>query len=199
MPPLATDGQPRLQVCPYPSSLKVMCSKKKIVEILYEAMASVPGINIAEDSGSGENGLYWYTTSHVPDTMARSYARTGHWDNVPRDNYELIVGAKVNQILFDDELAATGVQFISVNETAPEPRVVRARREVILAAGTIHTPQVLQLSGIGPSAALEDIGIDVKVDLPGVGSNFQDHSYIPWIGYQCEYSSMSFAGIDNLG
>jgi choline dehydrogenase-like flavoprotein len=148
-------------------------------------MASMPGMKVAEDSGSGENGLYWYSTSHVPGTTnVRSSARTGHWDNIPRDNYELIVGSKVNRILFDEDMAATGVQFVSVNDTSAAPKTVRARREVILAAGTIHTPQVLQLSGIGPSAALEAAGLEVKVDLPGVGSNFQDHSYIPFVGYQ---------------
>lgn len=150
-------------------------------------MASIPNMNIAKDSGSGENGLYWYSTSHIPGTNLRSYARTGHWDNITRDNYELIVGTKVNRILFDKDLTATGVQFVPVNNAGAQPRTVKARREVILAAGTIHTPQILQLSGIGPSAALKTAGIEVKVDLPGVGSNFQDHSYIPFIGYQCEY------------
>jgi choline dehydrogenase len=54
--------------------------------------------------------------------------------------------------------------------------------EVILAAGAIHTAQLLQLSGIGPSALLESLGVEVVVDLPGVGQNFQDH----W-GVTCYY------------
>lgn len=146
----------------------------------------MPGVTVARDSGAGENGLYWYSTSHDNKTLLRSYARTGHWDNVPRSNYEMVVGAKVNQIIFDDELGATGVQFLSLNDTTAKPVVVSARKEVIIAAGTVHTPQILMLSGIGPRTALEDLGIPVKVDLPGVGSNFQDHSYIPSISYQCE-------------
>lgn len=150
-------------------------------------MASMPGMTIAEDSGAGENGLYWYGTSHIPGTTTRSYARTAHWDNVPRDNYELIVGAKVDMVTLDDDLTATGVQFHSLNGTNATTQSVTARREVILAAGTIHTPQVLMLSGIGPSDHLEDAGVEVKLDLPGVGSNFQDHSYIPFIGYQCKH------------
>jgi choline dehydrogenase-like flavoprotein len=152
-------------------------------EDLYAAMASMPGVNIAPDSGAGENGLYWYPTTHDPETQQRSYARTGHWDNVRRDNYEMIIESKVNRILFDDDLAATGVQFVSRNGTSE----VHARREVILAAGTIHTPQILMLSGVGPEAALADAGLETKVDLPGVGANFQDHSYIPQIAYRCEY------------
>ncbi|KEY65326.1 hypothetical protein S7711_01837 [Stachybotrys chartarum IBT 7711] len=134
---------------------------------------SPPDEEVAAEFNVSYNPEYWGTETPI-------YAAFGGGRPAEVTSMSL----PVNQILFDDELAATGVQFISVNETAPEPRVVRARREVILAAGTIHTPQVLQLSGIGPSAALEDVGIDVKVDLPGVGSNFQDHSYIPWIGYQ---------------
>lgn len=48
-------------------------------------------------------------------------------------------------------------------------------REAILAAGSIHTPQILQVSGIGASSLLESIGVTTIVDLPAVGENFQDH------------------------
>ena len=54
-------------------------------------------------------------------------------------------------------------------------RSVFARREVVLAAGAIGSPQILQLSGIGPGAVLQKFGIDVRHDLPGVGENLQDH------------------------
>jgi choline dehydrogenase-like flavoprotein len=152
-------------------------------------MAAMPGMNIPEDSGAGENGLYWYPMSVDPKTKLRSYARTGHWDNVPRDNYELIVDSKVTKVLLDEDLTATGVEFTSSLPGQGEPtyQTVRARREVIVAAGTMHTPQVLMLSGIGPKDVLEKAGIDVKIELPAVGANFQDHSYIPAIGFQCEY------------
>ena len=52
---------------------------------------------------------------------------------------------------------------------------MRARREVLLAGGAINSPQLLQLSGIGPGALLQQHGIDVVHDLPGVGENLQDH------------------------
>ena len=52
--------------------------------------------------------------------------------------------------------------------------IAKAAKEVILAAGAPHSPQVLQLSGVGPKALLSGLGIDVVEDLPGVGLNFQD-------------------------
>lgn len=148
-------------------------------------MAAVPNMTIPMDSGSGENGLYWYPTSQDPTTYERSDARTGHWDNITRDNYEMIVGSKVNKILFDGD-AANGVQWVPRENLRSRATTVKARKEVILAAGTVHTPQILMLSGIGPTDLLEEAGIEIKVDLPGVGSNFQDHSYIPSVAYSCK-------------
>ncbi|KAK4466549.1 putative GMC oxidoreductase [Cladorrhinum samala] len=61
-------------------------------------------------------------------------------------------------------------------------RTARARKEVILSGGVFNTPQLLQLSGIGPRADLEALGIPVVVDLPGVGRNMQDNQEFPVIG-----------------
>ena len=66
---------------------------------------------------------------------------------------------------------ATGVEIAHRGRS----RRVRAEREVILCAGTVNSPQILMLSGIGPPAALERHGIEVVHDLPGVGRNLQDH------------------------
>jgi len=55
--------------------------------------------------------------------------------------------------------------------------VVRARKEVILSAGALKSPQILELSGIGDPNILKPLGIDVRIDLPGVGANVQDHMY----------------------
>jgi choline dehydrogenase-like flavoprotein len=64
---------------------------------------------------------------------------------------------------------------------------VFCNREVILAAGAIFSPALLQVSGIGPADVLNELNVSVKVDLPGVGQNFQDH---PMVGvfYNCELS-----------
>lgn len=143
-------------------------------------MSKVDGMTTPVDSGSGHAGLYWYPMAQDNVNYMRSYARTGHWDGLTRANYQMITGSKVSNIVFGHDMTATGVTFRTGSDSAV---TVKAKREVILAAGAIHTPQILMLSGIGPADHLAEAGIDAKVDLPGVGANFQDHSYIPFIGY----------------
>ncbi|KAL1636660.1 hypothetical protein SLS58_009714 [Diplodia intermedia] len=84
----------------------------------------------------------------------------------------------VTKIAFNGTIA-TGVEYVS--RAGTESGAVKARKEVILAAGAIHTPQILQLSGIGPADLLNSLDIDVLVDLP-VGYNLQDHPtlYTMW-------------------
>lgn len=79
-------------------------------------------------------------------------------------------------INFDNSygLRATGVQYYSNGQMI----TVNARREVILAAGAIHSPQLLELSGIGQASILSKLGIRVLQDLPGVGNNLQDHGLV---------------------
>jgi choline dehydrogenase len=85
-------------------------------------------------------------------------------------------------------LTATGVEF-APNAQSPR-QTIRAAREVILAAGAIHTPQLLMLSGIGPASHIASFGIQTLVDLPGVGSNLQDHMQVwCWAPYHNPYTS----------
>jgi len=95
-----------------------------------------------------------------------------------RRNLEVWTGAQARRLLFDREgdarLRCAGVEV----ETAGELRELRAAREVVLAAGAIGSPQILQLSGIGPPALLHRHGLEVRHALPGVGSNLQDHLQI---------------------
>jgi choline dehydrogenase len=141
-----------------------------------EAFGDIKGVEFPPDSGAGMPGVYWYPTSTDPNSMTRSLSRTGHFDGISRDNYEAITGQKVLNVIFDQDKKATGVRYVAAkakNDT--DAHVVRARKEIIMAAGTIHTPHILQGSGIGAKSLLEEAGIDVVVDLPGVGWNLQDH------------------------
>ena len=92
-----------------------------------------------------------------------------------RPNLRVLTNALARRVTFtadpDGTPRATGVYV----DIAGVTRHVRARREVILCGGTINTPQLLMLSGIGPAGHLTEHGIDVLVDAPAVGANLQDH------------------------
>lgn len=74
-------------------------------------------------------------------------------------------------------------QFISRSDNSSH--TIKASREIILAAGAPHSPQVLQLSGIGPKNLLSGLGIKTLVDLPGVGYNFHDQPSM-FMSFSCE-------------
>ncbi|WP_374976570.1 GMC family oxidoreductase [Microbacterium trichothecenolyticum] len=91
-----------------------------------------------------------------------------------RRNLRVVTGAHARRVTFagvEGDRRATGV-YVDIDGIT---RHVRARREVVLAGGTINTPQLLMLSGIGPAEHLAEHGIDVLVDAPDVGANLQDH------------------------
>lgn len=90
-----------------------------------------------------------------------------------RPNLVVRSNCHVQKILFDGT-DATGVEVIVDGER----QVIQAAREVILSAGSLNSPQVLMLSGVGPAAELQKLGIPVVRDVPGVGQNLQDHFYI---------------------
>jgi choline dehydrogenase len=100
------------------------------------------------------------------------------------DRLTIRTGALATRVVWDGT-RASGIEYLEgrhlyradpqFNASAAKVlRTVRATREVILAGGTFNTPQLLQLSGIGPGDLLRKHGIEVRVDLPGVGANLQD-------------------------
>jgi len=96
-----------------------------------------------------------------------------------RRNLVVTTGAHASRVVFDGR-CAVGIEY----RRGSARHIVRAAREVILAAGALQTPQLLQLSGVGPGALLQSFGIPVVHDLPGVGENLQDHLQLRLI-YRC--------------
>jgi choline dehydrogenase len=82
----------------------------------------------------------------------------------------IVTNARVGTLLFDGT-RCTGVSY----RQADRDHTLMARKEVILCGGAYNSPHILQLSGIGPAPHLRDIGIEVRLDLPGVGANLADH------------------------
>jgi choline dehydrogenase len=114
-----------------------------------------------------KNGWRWNT--------AKAFLRSTCYR---RPNFEMRTGAHVSRLnisgLADGQRRCTGAQVWDGRQMA----TVHAVREVILCAGSIGSPQILQLSGVGPAGLLRNLGIDLKVDAPGVGANLQDHLQI---------------------
>lgn len=96
-----------------------------------------------------------------------------------RPNLEVRTRVQATRLLLQGR-RAQGVELLHDGQR----REVRARREVIVCAGAFNSPQLLQLSGIGPAARLQALGIEVVTDLPGVGANLQDH-YNGRLVYEC--------------
>jgi choline dehydrogenase-like flavoprotein len=94
--------------------------------------------------------------------------------NLKRPNLEVVTRATVLGV----ELSAGRATGVRIRGRGRRERVVSASREVILSAGSIGSPQLLMLSGIGPADHLRSVGVPVAHDLPGVGENLHDHPYV---------------------
>lgn len=127
-------------------------------------MPANPDFNGPEQAGFG-----WYQVTQR--NGARCSSAAAYLTPVRgRSNLHVATGALASRIVLDGG-RASGVVY---RQRGREIQA-RARREVLLSAGAINSPQLLMLSGIGPAAELGAHGIDVHIDLPGVGANLQDH------------------------
>ncbi|WP_392390289.1 choline dehydrogenase [Acinetobacter radioresistens] len=114
----------------------------------------------------------------------RSSTARGYLDMAKgRPNLTILTHATTNKILFQGK-RAIGVEYIQGANTA-QLHQVYARNEVLLCAGAIASPQILQRSGIGQSTFLKSMDIPVVHDLPGVGENLQDHLEM-YLHYRCK-------------
>ena len=96
-----------------------------------------------------------------------------------RPNLKVVTGALTHHVVLEGH-KAVGVAY----ELGGQTSGARARREVILSAGSVGSPMLLQLSGIGPGQVLKDAGVPVVHDLPGVGENLQDHLEV-YMQFRC--------------
>ena len=103
-----------------------------------------------------------------------------------RKNLKIITGYRTNEVLFSAKKHAESITIQERGTPNGAPTIsVKAKQEIVLCAGWLHTPQVLQRSGLGPKDLLDEAGIKLIVDLPGVGANLQDHA-VTSIGYSCK-------------
>lgn len=128
------------------------------------------GIPAKDDFNSAEQdgaGIFQVTQDHGQRcSAARAFLKPA----LRRSNLAVETGAQVTRLILEDGRAA-GVVYVQ-NGTETE---VRASKEVILSGGSINSPQILLLSGIGPADHLAEVGIECRHALPGVGANLHDH------------------------
>ena len=137
------------------------------------------------------NGAQQAGTGYVQTTTRRGMrwsTATGYLRGPAKQKIDLKLHAMVGGIPLDGK-RATGVRWTDRSGS----HEAKARREIILSAGTFNSPQLLQLSGIGPGALLQRQGIQTQHDLPGVGENLQDH-----FGIGAEYRSTVRSTVNDL-
>jgi choline dehydrogenase len=128
-------------------------------------------------NGENQEGIGYYQLT-VKNGM-RCSAAVAYLNPIKnRPNLTIEVNALAHRVVFEGK-RAKGVVFAQNGAI----RTVSAKREVILSGGAINTPQLLQLSGIGPGGLLQEMGIEVVVNAPGVGGNLRDH-YVVGMRYR---------------
>lgn len=132
------------------------------------------GYETIPDGNCDDPRGYTIPQINVADGLRQSTAMTHLVPAKNRPNLCVMMNTLVTQIIIDDNNCATGVEAI---DSKGNKITIHSKKEVILSAGAINSPQLLMLSGVGPRKHLEEMNIPVKYDLP-VGENFQDHKAI---------------------
>lgn len=159
-----------------------------MTDAFVEAM-SESGIPYNPDfNGSDQRGGGYYQVTQKKGNRAST--ATAFLDPVrKRPNLTVRTDTHVTRVLIEDD-TAVGVEFL--NGSIPDQ--IKASTEVILSAGSINSPQLLMLSGIGPADHLRNLNLPVYADRPGVGQNLHDHLLAPVIYESAEPVSLTDAG-----
>lgn len=145
------------------------------------ALAAVQsGIPASTDFNSGNNeGVGYFEVNQNKGFRLNTSKAFLSPSVLRRPNLTVWTGSQVKRLILDQpshdhSTRCSGVEVVQNNERF----IVKAHREVILSAGSIGSPQILELSGVGRAQHLSALGVTPKVDLPGVGENLQDHLQI---------------------
>lgn len=164
--------------------VSVTTSKPGVNE-LFEAMIEA-GVQAGYPRTEDLNGYQQEGFGPMDRTVTRKGRRAstarGYLDVArQRPNLTIATHATTDRIIFSGK-RAIGVSYLV--GSSDEPMIAHARREVLLSAGAIASPQILQRSGVGPGALLREVGAPITLDLPGVGQNLQDHLEM-YLQYEC--------------
>jgi choline dehydrogenase len=169
-----------------PLSVSESRSMHPVVEAFVEACEQV-GIRRNDDlNGATQEGAGRFQVTQRGGRRCSTAVAYLH-PAVARGNVEVLTDARVHRILFEGT-RAVGVELMHHGRL----QQVRAEREVILSAGSYHSPQLLMLSGVGPADALAPVQVECRHDLP-VGRNLQDHLMLSFVVFTDRGSLISFA------
>jgi choline dehydrogenase len=155
-----------------PLNVSDVTQKHPVSDAVLEACVEAGLPRNADVNGEDQEGVTYYQLT-VKNGQRCSAAVAYLHPAMARANLRVETDALASRVIFEGR-RAVGVEFVQNGQR----RIAWATREVILCGGAINSPQLLQLSGVGPGELLRDHGIDVVSDLPGVGGNLQDHYVI---------------------
>ncbi|QTT89597.1 GMC family oxidoreductase [Pseudomonas chlororaphis] len=136
----------------------------------FRSAAEQSGITSVDDFNGGDNEGCGYFQVNQKAGVRWNAAKAFLKPVRQRPNLTVLTDVEVDRVLLENGRAAA----VSARHQG-QPQTFKARREIILSAGSIGSPSILQRSGIGPAALLQRLGIGVAHELPGVGGNLQDH------------------------
>jgi choline dehydrogenase len=140
-----------------------------LTRAFYDAALEAGFPSVDDGNSPGPEGVFWAERT-VTDGHRQSAADAYLRPVLSRPNLSVVTGAQVQRLLIDHG-RCHGAQYVQDGAE----HTLHAEREVVLSAGTVGSPQLLLLSGVGPADHLRATGIPVRHDLPGVGANLHDH------------------------
>ena len=152
-----------------PLAVSDLCDRHPLAEAYVEAAVQCGYPRNDDFNGSVQEGAGYYQTTMrngVRSSAAGAYLKPARH----RANLKVVSEALATRIVFEDR-RATGIEYLAGNVK----RSASADAEVIVAGGAFNSPQLLQLSGVGPAYLLQSHGITVVADAPGIGDNLNDH------------------------
>jgi len=166
-------------------SVNPVAKRLPVCEAFIDAVVQAGTPRNDDFNGVVQEGVGYYDANisgGIRHTTARAFLRKR---NRP-DNLTIVTGFDAGHLLFKGT-QAIGVAGFRRGKPA-EPIQYMADHEVVLSAGAFNSPKLLELSGIGDASRLQKLGIDIRIDLPGVGENLQDHcnNYLYFSTRNCE-------------
>ena len=165
------EGDPEVRGSKGPMRItkKSIGSMNKIAKTWVEGCTQA-GFSVVDDYNSGNPEGVAAIQSNYAEGLRQSASSCYLQPILKRSNLTVITSAIVSRVITENGVA-TGIEYLQGGTAS----VLLCEREVILSGGSINSPKLLQLSGIGDAAHLRSLGIDVVLDLPGVGKNLKDH------------------------